>query len=109
MKHQDLTGRGAVHPFAFVQATDPALDPDNAITRRKAWVDTSAGNALKIRNETNDGWTTILAGAGGVTNAWAQISYVDVVVAPWGTDYNDANDDVPQIDINPGFVELVYV
>ena len=65
--HHDLTGKYAVHPFAFVQATDPALDAANQVTAHKAWIDTSVGNALKIRNASNTAWTTVLSGGGGVS------------------------------------------
>jgi hypothetical protein len=59
MRHHDLTGRGAIHPFAFIGATDPALDADNEVTIGKAWIDTSAGFVLKVRNAGNDGWDVI--------------------------------------------------
>jgi len=59
--HQDLTGRGAVHPFAFVQSTDPSLDPTNSVAPNKAWVDISAAPiVLRIRNSTNTAWTALL-------------------------------------------------
>lgn len=65
--HQDLVAPYSVHPFAFVQSTDPSLDPTNGVAANKAWVDTSVSpTLLKIRNGTNSGWNTIL---GGVTAA----------------------------------------
>lgn len=61
-KHHEITGALAIHPFAFVSATDPSLDPDNEVTAGKAWIDTSGGPgswALKVRNLANDGWETL--------------------------------------------------
>lgn len=65
MRHHDLTGRGAIHPFAFIGATDPSLDADNEVAPGKAWIDTSGDDpVLKVRNATDDGWDTV-GGAGG--------------------------------------------
>lgn len=64
-KHRDITGIDAVHPFAYMQATDPAEDEDNEVAAGKAWIDTSGGPGgwvLKVRNANNDGWETIVAG-----------------------------------------------
>lgn len=69
-KHQELTGRSAVHPFAFVQATDPALDANNDVGPYKAWIDTSTGNTLKIRNAANTDWLTVFAGASQADLTW---------------------------------------
>lgn len=65
MRHSDLTGYVAVHPFAFIGATDPALDADNEVATGKAWVDTSSGFVLKVRNSDNDGWDEIAGGSSG--------------------------------------------
>ena len=65
--HHQLTGKFAVHQFAFVQNTDPALDPDNEVLAYKAWIDTSSGNALKVRNAANTAWNTVIAGGGGIS------------------------------------------
>lgn len=85
MKHQDITGFMAVHPFAFVGASDPASDPDNEVAANKAWIDTSggAGNyTLKVRNSSDDGWETISGGGGGGGGG------TSVVVDETGTTYN---------------------
>lgn len=67
VRHQDMTGRGAIHPFAFVGATDPALDADNAVGPYKGWLDTTNPSVpvLRVRNGTNDAWLTIGSGGGG--------------------------------------------
>lgn len=72
--HHDLVGKYAVHPFAFVGDDDPADDPENEVTAYKAWIDTSVGNALKIRNATNTAWLTVLAGGGGASSTWHALS-----------------------------------
>lgn len=55
MKHHEITGKDAVHPFAFVQSSDPVADPENEVAPGKAWFDLDT-NRLKIRNDTDDGW-----------------------------------------------------
>lgn len=80
MKHHQLTGHSAIHPFAFVQDTDPALDPDNHVTAYKAWIDTSSGNALKIRNATNTAWDTIFAGATQAVARFERVDYIQRIV-----------------------------
>lgn len=79
-KHQDLTGRGAVHPFAFVQGTDPSLDPDNAVDANKAWIDTSSGATLKIRNAANNAWLEVLAGEPQVSQGFFAIAEVVTIL-----------------------------
>lgn len=59
MRHSDLTGYVAIHPFAFIGATDPASDPDNEVSAGKAWIDTALGFVLKVRNATNDDWVAV--------------------------------------------------
>lgn len=66
MNHEDLAPPYAVHEFAFVQGTDPALVAANHVAAGKAWIDTSAGNTLKVRNPANSGWLTIFAGSSQV-------------------------------------------
>lgn len=68
MRHNDLTGYVAIHPFAFIGATDPASDPDNEVSAGKAWIDTSTGFVLKVRNATDDGWDEIAGGGGTERN-----------------------------------------
>lgn len=63
MRHNDLTGYVAIHPFAFIGATDPASDPDNEVDTGKAWIDTTSGFVLKVRNATNDDWDVIASSA----------------------------------------------
>lgn len=60
--HKNLTGADAVHPAAFVQATDPGTVGANLW-----WVDTSSPPPylLKLRNATNTGWNAF--GATGAT------------------------------------------
>jgi len=83
MRHRDLTGRAAIHPAAFFQDTDPSLDADNHVGPGKWWVDTGSGNALKVRNNANSSWITVLGSGGQVTNAWYEIN--DIVDAiDWG-------------------------
>lgn len=76
--HQELTGRAAIHPFAFVQSTDPALDATNEVAANKAWIDTSIGNALKIRNAANTSWITLLAG--GAVDSFTAWALVEVLI-----------------------------
>lgn len=71
--HYALTGPNAVHPFAFFQATDPALDPANHVAEGKAWIDTANGNAFKIRNASN-AWTTVIAGSSQVVSNFRLVS-----------------------------------
>lgn len=66
--HHELSGKFAVHPFAFVQDTDPAIEASNFVTAGKGWVDTSVGNVLRIRNAANTAWVVSIAGSGGVGN-----------------------------------------
>lgn len=60
MDHRDLTGPAAIHPAFLVSDTDPALDAANHVTARKGWVDTSETPTLKIRNDANTAWITVL-------------------------------------------------
>lgn len=71
--HHQLTGRFAVHPFAFVQTTDPALDIANQVGPGKAWIDTASGNALKVRNPANTAWLNVLSGATTIGNNWTRV------------------------------------
>jgi hypothetical protein len=58
--HDALTGPDALHPAAFVSATDPALDPANYVGALKWWVDTAgAGPVLKYRDPTNTAWVAV--------------------------------------------------
>lgn len=75
-EHHLLVGKFAIHPAAFFQNTDPFLDPDNFVSPGKWWVDSGNGNALKVRNEDNDDWVVVIAGAGQAGIAWIQIHYV---------------------------------
>lgn len=63
MRHYEIPLPFAPHQWCYVQPTDPALDPSNAVTRDKAWFDTSE-NRLKFRNETNTAW--LYVGIGGI-------------------------------------------
>ena len=60
-KHFELTEPNAIHPAAFVSATDPASTPSNNVTAFKFWVDTSSGPpfALKMRNSINSAWQAV--------------------------------------------------
>lgn len=101
IKHQDLTGRGAVHPFAFVQDTDPTLNPDNHVTAFKAWIDTSSSNALKIRNAGNTAWLTAIAGAAQASVSFVARSYIQKIA-----------EELPQSDLlssNFDFHQITYV
>lgn len=91
MQHHELTGKWAIHPVAFVQADDPANDPTNYVTARKLWLDTN-GNALKIRNETNTGWTTIVSGSAQVGGGFRLVDYVYDLTTPDGYSEIDWND-----------------
>jgi len=86
-KHQDLSGRSAVHPFAFVQSTDPSLDAENDVGPYKAWIDTSTGNTLKIRNAANTDWLIVFAGASQADSSWRGIQNTvhDVAALPGTT------------------------
>lgn len=65
-KHEELTEPKAIHPAAFVSATDPALNPDNEVAANKLWIDTSAPApyVLKKRNTLNTLWEVV--GGSGV-------------------------------------------
>lgn len=63
MKHYAIEGAAAVHVFAFVSATDPALNPANQVAPGKGWWDT-AEERLKFRNEANTAW--LYVGVAGV-------------------------------------------
>lgn len=69
-KHFELTEPNAIHPAAFVGATDPALVAANNVLRDKLWVDTSVGPpfAQKVRNSTNTAWQAV--GSSGATDGW---------------------------------------
>jgi hypothetical protein len=62
--HKNLTGADAVHPAAFVQASDPG-----AVGANLQWIDTSSGPpyTLKLRNAANTGWLIFAAGPTGST------------------------------------------
>jgi hypothetical protein len=66
-KHFELTSPNAIHPAAFVSATDPASDPNNNVAAFKFWVDTSSGPpfALKMRNSINSAWQAVGSTGGG--------------------------------------------
>lgn len=76
MQHHELTGPAAIHPVAFVQGTDPALDVNNYVTAYKFWIDTANSNALKMRNATNDAWTTIVSGAAQVGGGFRLVDFI---------------------------------
>lgn len=60
MIHSNITGVNAIHPFAYVQSTDPALVPANNVTAYKAWLDTSTTPAtFRYRNAANTAWLQI--------------------------------------------------
>lgn len=84
-KHHELTGGHAIHPFAYVQDTDPSLDADNYVAAKKAWVDTSSGNVLKIRNDSNTGWIIIVAGGAGVSTEFVVLA--NIVIDPGATEF----------------------
>jgi hypothetical protein len=75
-EHHLLAGKFAVHPAAFFQNTDPALDAANFVGPGKWWVDSGNGNALKVRNDANDAWVTVVAGAGQAGIAWNTRNYI---------------------------------
>lgn len=92
--HHELDGALAVHPFAFVQSTDPALDADNHVTAHKAWIDTGNGNTLKVRNDTNTAWLTVISGGLQTGIAFYTMDYIqkDVLELPH-SDILDTNFD----------------
>lgn len=92
MQHHELTGAFAIHPVTFVQSTDPVGDPNNHVAARKLWLDTGNGNALKIRNETNTGWTTIFTGAAQVGGGFRLVDFVYDLGPPDGYEDIDWND-----------------
>lgn len=79
--HYALTGPNAVHPFAFVQGTDPALDSSNHVSAYKAWIDTANGNTFKIRNADNNGWITVVSGSSQVSSNLRLIAVIVIDVA----------------------------
>jgi hypothetical protein len=66
-KHFELTEPYAIHPAAFISATDPALVAANDVQAGKQWVDTSSGPPFvqKVRDATNTTWQAI--GTSGAT------------------------------------------
>ncbi len=88
-EHHRLTGRFAIHQAAFFQDTDPAIDSDNFVGPGKWWVDSGNGNALKMRNDANDGWITIFSGASQVGSVFVRITYVYTLIEPPGVDLDD--------------------
>lgn len=60
--HKNLTGADAVHPFGFVQSTDPG-----AVGANLCWIDTSVGPpyVLRLRNVSNTGWLVFTTGPSG--------------------------------------------
>lgn len=96
--HHELDGPNAVHPFAFVQSTDPAANPDNHVTARKAWIDTGNGNALKVRNDANTAWFTVITGSLQTGISFSAIDYIQrTVLALPESDMTDANFSFHQI------------
>lgn len=54
--HKNLTGDEAIHPAAYITASDPG-----AVGADKLWIDTTTDPpVLKRRNSTDDGWVTFL-------------------------------------------------
>lgn len=58
--HRDDVEPSAIHPAAFVGATDPASDVDNHVGPHKLWIDTS-GSTFKIkkRDAGNAAWEVV--------------------------------------------------
>lgn len=56
--HYQIIGKYAIHPFAFVSETDPALDAANHVSAFKGWVKLST-KQLFFRNATNDSWELV--------------------------------------------------
>lgn len=100
IKHQDLTGRSAIHPFAFIQNTDPSLVADNAVTAKKAWIDNTnpASPILKVRDDTNTSWITVIAGVAPPTSLLLGFVGIDVVT-----------DVLPFANLSHNFIALVTV
>jgi|SRR6185436_12883664 len=85
-EHHALIDKFAVHPAAFMQNTDPALEPAKLVAKRKWWIDTGNGNALKVRNETNTDWITVLAGSGQAVGGFVEINWTTVLEEATGGD-----------------------
>lgn len=93
MRHHDLTGRGAIHPFAFIGSTDPSLDSDNEVDVGKAWIDTSGANPiLKYRNATDDGWDVVASAMDA-----EDVAYDNLVSGLTADDVQEAIDEIAGI------------
>lgn len=102
MLHHEIEGPLAIHPFAFVQSTDPALDADNHVAAGKAWIDTGSANTLKIRNEANSAWIIVVGGSSDAVVAFTLLeSIVSVLV--------DVFPNVIDATTIGDFTELTYV
>lgn len=62
MRHPDIIGPQAVHEFAFVQNTDPALVPANEVAANVGWLNTAFNPpVLQLRNSGNTAWLAVSA------------------------------------------------
>jgi hypothetical protein len=87
-RHRSLTGPAAIHPFAFISDTDPSIDAANGVGPGKAWILESAPYTMKVRNEANDGWITVLGAPSGITLGWAtKVVVVDALDGDPGLDF----------------------
>ncbi len=57
-RHYEEVGASAIHPIAFNQAIDPALDVDNEVEAGLFWFDTTE-QRLKIRSQDNLAWENL--------------------------------------------------
>lgn len=58
--HRDDVEPSAIHPAAFVGATDPAGDVDNHVGPHKLWIDTSSSTfKIKKRDAGNAAWEVV--------------------------------------------------
>jgi hypothetical protein len=57
MRHYDIQAPD-IHPFAFVQDADPALDIDNGVGPNKVWFRTTDFRVL-VRNDYDDDWILV--------------------------------------------------
>jgi hypothetical protein len=58
--HDGLNAPDAIHPAAFVGATDPSLVPANQVTPFKLWIDTSAAApVLRYRDAAGTAWVAL--------------------------------------------------
>jgi hypothetical protein len=78
--HREMTGDEAIHPAAYVQDADPG-----SVGEDRMWIDTTGSTyVIKVRNVTNDGWTTIYDSGASGGSAVVLAPAADQMIQPTG-------------------------